>query len=36
LIGKGRVVHRDDDMAFLEAELLDSQGTLIAKATATA
>jgi uncharacterized protein (TIGR00369 family) len=36
LIGKGRVVHRDGDMAFLEAELLDSQGTLIAKATATA
>jgi uncharacterized protein (TIGR00369 family) len=36
VIGKGRVVHRDGDMAFLEAELLDSQGTLIATATATA
>jgi uncharacterized protein (TIGR00369 family) len=36
LAGKGRVVHRDGDMAFLEASLLDSQGTLIATATATA
>jgi uncharacterized protein (TIGR00369 family) len=36
LIGKGRVVHRDGDMAFLEAELFDSQATLIATATATA
>src|SRR5215510_13152065 len=36
LIGKGRVVHRDGDMVFLEAELLDFQGTLIARATATA
>jgi uncharacterized protein (TIGR00369 family) len=36
LVGKGRVVHRDGDMAFLEASLLDSQGTLIATGTATA
>lgn len=36
VIGKGRVVHRDGDLAFLEAALLDSQGTLIATATATA
>src|SRR5215471_9924376 len=36
LIGTGRVVHRDGDMAFLEASLRDSNGTLIATATATA
>jgi uncharacterized protein (TIGR00369 family) len=36
LVGKGRVVHRDGDMAFLEASLRDSQGTLIATGTATA
>jgi uncharacterized protein (TIGR00369 family) len=36
LVGKGRVVHRSGDMAFLEASMLDSQGTLIATATATA
>ena len=36
VVGKGRVVHRDSDMAFLEASLLDSNGTLIATATATA
>jgi uncharacterized protein (TIGR00369 family) len=36
VIGKGRVVHRDGDLAFLEASLLDSRGILIATATATA
>jgi uncharacterized protein (TIGR00369 family) len=36
LIGKGRVVHRDGELAFLEARLFDSQGTLVATATATA
>jgi uncharacterized protein (TIGR00369 family) len=36
LIGRGRVVHRDRDIAALEASLLDSHGTLIATATATA
>lgn len=36
VIGKGRIVHRENDMAFLEASLLDSHGTLIATATATA
>jgi uncharacterized protein (TIGR00369 family) len=36
LVGKGRVVHRDGDMAFVEASLLDAQGALIATATATA
>jgi uncharacterized protein (TIGR00369 family) len=36
VVGKGRVVHRDGDMAFLEASLLDSHGTLIATATAAA
>jgi len=36
VVGKGRVVHRDGDMAFLEASLLESHGTLIATATAAA
>jgi uncharacterized protein (TIGR00369 family) len=36
VVGKGRVVHRDGDMAFLDASLLDSHGTIIATATATA
>jgi uncharacterized protein (TIGR00369 family) len=36
VVGKGRVVDRDGDLAFLEASLLDSRGTLIATATATA
>ena len=36
VVGQGRVVHRDRDMAFLEASLRDSDGTLIATATATA
>jgi uncharacterized protein (TIGR00369 family) len=36
LIGKGRVVHRDGDIAALEASLFDSDGTLIATSAATA
>jgi uncharacterized protein (TIGR00369 family) len=36
VVGKGRVVHRDGDLAFLDASLVDSQGALIATATATA
>jgi uncharacterized protein (TIGR00369 family) len=36
LLGKGRIVHRDGDTAFLEASLLDPTGTVIATATATA
>jgi uncharacterized protein (TIGR00369 family) len=36
IIGKGRVVRRDGDMAFLEASLVDPDGTLVANATATA
>ncbi len=32
----GRVVHRDGDLAHLHAELTDSEGRLIATATATA
>ena len=36
VVGKGRVVHRDGDMAFLEASLFDANETLIATATATA
>jgi uncharacterized protein (TIGR00369 family) len=36
LVGKGRVVHRNGDIASLEASLLDAQGTTIATATATA
>jgi acyl-coenzyme A thioesterase PaaI-like protein len=34
--GKGRVVHREANAAFLEASLLDDRGTLIATATAIA
>jgi uncharacterized protein (TIGR00369 family) len=36
LIGKGRVVHRDGDLAFLEASLLDGDAAVVATATATA
>jgi uncharacterized protein (TIGR00369 family) len=36
VVGRGRVVHRDGDLAFLEASLIDSHGTTIATATATA
>jgi len=36
LIGKGRVVHRDGDLAFLEASLLDNDAAVVATATATA
>jgi len=36
LTGKGRVVHREGDIAFLEASLFDSGGSVIANATATA
>jgi acyl-coenzyme A thioesterase PaaI-like protein len=36
VVGNGRVVHPVGDTAFLEASLLDSKGTLIATATATA
>ena len=36
IVAKGHVVHRDGDLAFLEASLVDSQGALIATATATA
>jgi uncharacterized protein (TIGR00369 family) len=36
LVGRGRVVHRDGDLAFLEASLFDAQGALIATASATA
>ena len=36
LIGTGRVVHRGASVAFLEGELRDSAGDLIATATATA
>jgi acyl-coenzyme A thioesterase PaaI-like protein len=32
----GRIVHRDGDLAFLEATLADSDGAMIATATATA
>jgi uncharacterized protein (TIGR00369 family) len=34
--GKGRVVHRVADVAFLEALLIDAHGATIAQATATA
>lgn len=36
LTAKGRVVHRDGDLAFLEASLTDSDGAVVATATATA
>ena len=36
LLGKGRVVHRDGDIAFLEASLSDSDDAVIAIASATA
>lgn len=36
LLGKGRIVHREGEMVFLEATLVDSNGALIATATATA
>jgi len=36
VLARGRVVHRNGDLAFLEASLLDRQGTLIATAKATA
>lgn len=35
-VGKGRVVRRDGDLAHLEAALIDSDGSTIATATATA
>ena len=36
VIGKGRIVHRDEDLVFLEASLLDAGEAVIATATATA
>jgi acyl-coenzyme A thioesterase PaaI-like protein len=36
LHGRGRVVHRHGDLAFLEAELADSDGVVLTTATATA
>jgi uncharacterized protein (TIGR00369 family) len=36
LIGKGRIVHRDGDLVFLEASLLDGDAAVITTATATA
>jgi acyl-coenzyme A thioesterase PaaI-like protein len=36
LVGKGRIVHRDGDLVFLEASLLDPDGQVVATATATA
>src|SRR5262249_12129361 len=36
ITGKGRVVCRNSDLAFLEASLADSDGAVIATATATA
>jgi uncharacterized protein (TIGR00369 family) len=36
LVGKGRVVHRDGVLVFLEASLLDGDAAVIATATATA
>ena len=36
LVGRGRIVHREGDLVFLEASLVDAGGALIATATATA
>ena len=36
LVGKGRVVHRDGDLVVLAASLFDTDGAVIASATATA
>jgi uncharacterized protein (TIGR00369 family) len=36
IVGRGRVVHRDRDLAFLEATLHDPTGALVTTATATA
>lgn len=36
IVGRGRVVHRDEDLVFLEASLIDADGAVIAAATATA
>jgi uncharacterized protein (TIGR00369 family) len=36
ILARGRILHRVGDLAFLEAELVDADGSVIAKATATA
>jgi uncharacterized protein (TIGR00369 family) len=36
LVGSGRVVHRGGTIAFLEGDLRDAEGTVVATATATA
>ena len=36
IIGKGRIVHRDGDLVFLEAALIDADAAVVATATATA
>ena len=36
LVGRGRVVHRDGDIAFLEASLTNSDEAVVATAAATA
>jgi uncharacterized protein (TIGR00369 family) len=36
IIARGRVVHRDGDLVFLEAALVDADAAVIARATATA
>ena len=35
LVGRGRIVHRDGDIAFLEASLANSDDAVVATATAT-
>jgi acyl-coenzyme A thioesterase PaaI-like protein len=36
VVGRGRVVQRDGELAVIEASLIDSDGEIIATATATA
>ncbi|HEX6239191.1 MAG TPA: PaaI family thioesterase [Acidimicrobiales bacterium] len=36
LVGRGRIVRRSSDIAFLAGELVDESGDIVAAATATA
>jgi acyl-coenzyme A thioesterase PaaI-like protein len=36
IVGKGRIVHRDGELVFLEAALIDADAAITATATATA
>jgi uncharacterized protein (TIGR00369 family) len=36
VVGRGRILHRDGDLVFLEASLVDAEGVAVATATAVA